>query len=197
MSPVPSLIDHLAGRAHEILVEWAADEWWPVLQDAAGAHLVRFASATGLPVIAALDFASDTGPLLAEGARALAVNAAAVLHRGADLAGQLPVATPVEEATHALTAQVDLLRGITDRSGVRIVARTPVRPLEYRRGCLTHDVYDAAWGTPPARYWLAHDVVAARRRELERRYRSVGLRPGDGHRITFADLPAGHEGGPR
>lgn len=176
--------DRLADEASQCLTEWKADASWQDLRERALAHLTRWPALLGAPVIACLDLARDGGPLLEQAARAMAIKAAGHILAGTDLPAMLPVAVPVEEAVNAFTAQVDLLRGITDRTGVRLVQHTPAEVLPYRAGCLTHDAYTAAWGEPPARYWLDHDTVTARQQHLLGLYTSAGLRPGS-HAITF------------
>lgn len=176
--------DRLADEAAQCLAEWKADASWQGLRDLALAHLTRWPTLLGTPVIACLDLASDGGPLLDEAARALAIKAAGFILAGNDLPAMLPVAIPVEEAVNAFTAQVDLLRGVTDRAGVRLVQHTPTSALPYRPGCLTYDAYRCAWGEPPTRYWLDHDTVTARQDHLLGLYTSAGLMPGS-HSIAF------------
>lgn len=184
MNAAQPMADRLADDARRCLTEWRADRCWEPLQAAALAHLRRWPSMTGLPVIDRLDLDSDTEPLLEEAGRALAIKAAAYINAGDALPAMLPVAAPVEEALHALIAQVAMLRAITDRAGVRIVQHTPAAPLAYHSGCLTHDSYTAAWGEPPARYWLDHDTVTTRQYYLARLYTRVGL-AADGHALDF------------
>lgn len=194
-APLP-LAEELAGHAGQILPQWTADAQWAELTAAARLHLIRWTTMTGTQVIDRLDLASDAGPLLDEAARALAMSAAAVQHRGPDLAHQLAFPWPVQEAIDALLVQADLLRAVTARSGARPAARTPVHVLDYHHACLTHDVYTAAWGEPPARYWLSSTIVAARRTELLRRFASIGVRLGEGHQIPF-DVADPRSGGGR
>lgn len=176
--------DRLADEAAQCLAEWKADASWQDLRDRALTHLTRWPTLLGTPVISCLDLTRDGGPLLEQAARALAIKAAGHILAGRDLPAMLPIAVPVEEAVNAFTAQVDLLRTITDRAGVRLVQHTPTEVLPYRAGCLTHDAYTAAWGEPPARYWLDHDTVTARQEHLLGLYSSAGLTPGS-HTITF------------
>jgi hypothetical protein len=67
---------------------------------------------------------------------------------------------------------------------VRLVLHTSTNVLPYRAGCLTYDAYTAAWGEPPARYWLDDATVAARQEHLRSLYTSATLTPGK-HNITF------------
>jgi hypothetical protein len=173
------MAERLAGDAHQCLTEWKSDGSWAVLTMHAQAHLMRWPSLLGASLVEGLHLSRDSRPLLEEAARALAIKAAAYIHGSDDLPDLLPVAVPVEEAVHALTAQVDLLRAITDRAGVRIIHRTPAAPLPYQPGCLTHDAYTTAWGTPPARYWLDHDTALTRTQRLNRLYAHIGITPID------------------
>lgn len=177
-------VHHLADEAHQCLALWKADESWRALQKHALLHLSRWPGLLGAAAVEQLDLSHDGAPLLEEGARALAIKTAAYVLAADDLPGMLPVAVPVEEAVHALTCQVDLLRGITDRAGVRVVQRTHTAPLAYHRGCLTYDTYCQAWGQPPTRYWLDHDTATARQEHLLRLYTATDLNPSS-HNITF------------
>ncbi|WP_405589684.1 hypothetical protein [Streptomyces sp. NBC_01190] len=184
MNQLPS-VERLAGTAQECLTLWKADSAWPTLTAAALVHLHRWSALVGITTIDRLDLATDARPLLVEAGRVLAINASAGLTSGQDLAASLPVPGPVAEAVYALMAQVTELRGITGRSGVRIIHHTPDHALPYEPGCLTHQVYNATWGPPPERYWLSHQTFTARQRELREQYAEIGLTL-HGHRHTFS-----------
>lgn len=175
--------DRLADQAHHFQTQWKSDASWTALQNHALSHLTRWPGLLGATVVERLDLARDGAPLLEEAARALAIKAAANALADDDLPGALPVAIPVEEAVHALTAHRDLLWRITHRTGIRLIQLTHTTALAYRPGCLTYDTYCAAWGEPPARYWLDHDT--ARQYHLLRLYTATDLKPGS-HNITFS-----------
>jgi hypothetical protein len=183
MNQLP-LPERLAGTAQEYLTLWRADSAWTALNAAALVHLHRWPALIGITTIDRLDMAADARPLLVEAARMLAINASACLNAGQDLAAALPVPVPVAEALYALMAQVTVLRAITGRTGAGIIQHTPAHALPYQPGCLTHEVYNAAWGQPPARYWLSHSTFTDRQHQLARRYAQIGLTAG-GHAHTF------------
>jgi hypothetical protein len=174
----------LADEATRFLVEWKRDDLWLEVRRRALVHLRHWPTLLGIQVIEQLDLTDDGAPLIEEATRALAITAAAYCVAGEDLAPMLPVPIPVQEASHALMVQVDLLRALADRSGVRLVHRTMSAPLPYRAGCLTHDAYRQAWDEPPARYWLAHETVTARQDHLLGLYSWIGAEPGR-HNIVF------------
>jgi len=94
--------DRLADEAHQCLAQWKGDDAWKALLGGALAHLTRWPTMLGTPVVDRLDLSRDGRPLLEEGARALAIKAAAYILAADDLADMLPVAVPVEEAARAL-----------------------------------------------------------------------------------------------
>lgn len=146
---------------------------------------------TGFPVISRWSLEADTPPLFHEGLRALALKAAVWAATGDDLAAEIPIAVPVDEMTHAMIAQSQLLRAITDRTGVRIVHQTDHEDTNYGPDTITHAYYTAAWGEPPARYWLDHHEVTARREHLAGLYEQIGMgRSGRQHSINFDAVPA-------
>lgn len=65
----------------------------------------------------------------------------------------------------------------------RRAARRP-----YRTGEFTHKAYTAAWGDPPARYWLDADEHTRRVGVVTELLDSVGLHDrGRRHTLTFAE----------
>ncbi|MEC3997203.1 hypothetical protein VSR01_28355 [Actinacidiphila sp. DG2A-62] len=182
------LPSQLAAEAPVILGEWTENPNWRALTAAAEAHLRTAPTLFGAMLIDRLS-PDDAPALISEAARMLALEAAAFVLAGDDLPGMLPVPAPVRDAVHALTAQVALLRAVTDRSGVRLNHRTPVRALPYTSACLTADAYTAAWGEPPRRFWLSAPVAAARRRHLTDLYGHLAITTSeDGsvrHTITY------------
>ena len=120
--------DALAREAQVVLMQWQADPIWEALQTSATSHLRRWPSLTGIMLIDQLNLDQDAAPLLESAARVLAMKAAAYA-LGSDTPPELlPVPVPVDEAIQALTEQTGLMRGLTDRSGVRIPS-TSLSPL--------------------------------------------------------------------
>ncbi|MYU08148.1 hypothetical protein GTY81_30610 [Streptomyces sp. SID8366] len=89
--------------------------------------------------------------------------------------------------THAMLAQAQLFARIAARCGVGIIHQTDQEHTDYRSGGYTHDCYRAAWGEPPARYWLDHEEVVRRRGVLAALYASIGMgSSGREHALDFA-----------
>jgi hypothetical protein len=181
-------IDDLAGEARDVLMYWQRDLIWYALKNSAQSHLRRWPSLTGIMLIDQLDLDQDAAPLLESAARVLSIRAAAYALGSDDPPELLPAPVPVDEAVHALTMQIGLLRGIAERGDV-CVPSSSLSPLRYDTGCLTHQIYQAAWGEPPARLWLDRPTIIARRLHLNRLYAAIGITlPAGRHSIDF---PAG------
>lgn len=147
---------------------------------------------TGFPVVSEWNLERDAEPLFVEGLRALAIKAA-VFHATADeKAAEVPIAVPVDEMTHAMIAQSQLLQKIAGHCGTLIIHQTDQEHTDYHAGSITHALYVAAFGEePPARYWLDHHEVTARREHLATLYARIGMgRSGREHSIDFAAVAA-------
>ncbi|RZU28308.1 hypothetical protein EV284_6474 [Streptomyces sp. BK022] len=146
---------------------------------------------TGFPVVSLWKLETDAAPLFEEGLRALALKAAVYAATGDDKVAEVAIAVPVDEMTHAMLAQTQLFARIAVRCGVGIIHQTDQEHTDYRSGGYTYDCYRAAWGEPPARYWLDHEEVERRRDVLAGRYESIGVgRSGREHSIDFATVAA-------
>ncbi|MFD0032564.1 hypothetical protein ACFVJK_30705 [Streptomyces sp. NPDC127172] len=142
---------------------------------------------TGFPVVERWNLEADADPLFWEGLRALSLKAAIYEATSDDAKSEIAIAVPVDEMTHAMLAQSQLLARIAARVGVVIIHQTDQEHTDYRAGGYTHDCYRAAWGEPPARYWLDHEEVIRRRDVLAGLYESIGMgRSGREHRLDFA-----------
>ncbi|WP_060952376.1 hypothetical protein [Streptomyces hygroscopicus] len=146
---------------------------------------------TGFPVISNWSLEEDAAPLFEEGLRALALKAAVHALTGDEHAAEIPIAVPVDEMTHAMLAQAQLLHRIAERHGIQIIHQTDQEHTDYRADSYTAECYRAAWGTPPPRYWLDHEEVERRRDQLAHLYTSIGMgRSGREHSIRFETLAA-------
>lgn len=142
---------------------------------------------TGFPVVARWSLEADAPALFEEGLRALALKAAVYALTADDQTAEIPIAVPVDEMTHAMLAQAQLLGRIADARGIGIIHQTDQEHTDYRAGGYTHDCYRLAWGEPPARYWLDHEEVVRRRGVLAGLYESIGMgRSGREHQLDFA-----------
>ncbi|MGW2100327.1 hypothetical protein ACWCPX_22015 [Streptomyces olivaceoviridis] len=184
-------VDAVAGAAREILDTIKSDREFPEFRAASLEYSEDWQCFTGFPVVERWNLEADSAPLFEEGLRALALKAAVWGATGDDQAAEIPIAVPVDEMTHAMLAQSQLLARIAARSGVSIIHQTDQEHTDYRAGGYTHDCYRAAWGEPPARYWLDHEEVVRRRDVLAGLYQSIGMgRSGREHGITFAPAAA-------
>ncbi|MGW4276670.1 hypothetical protein ACWEGQ_30975, partial [Streptomyces seoulensis] len=123
--------------------------------------------------------------------KALCLKAAVYELTGDENAAEIPIAVPVDEMTHAMIAQPQLLARITARVGVVIIHQTDQEHTDWRPDDYTHKVYRAAWGEPDRRLWLDSDTVAARLKWLDEKYTAMGFRKqGQAHsfRFTSEDL---------
>ncbi|MFE5159622.1 hypothetical protein ACFRNT_14100 [Streptomyces sp. NPDC056697] len=146
---------------------------------------------TGFPVVSNWSLEDDAAPLFEEGLRALSLKAAVYALTSDDQAAEISIAVPVDEMTHAMLAQAQLLHRIAERHGVTIIHQTDQEHTDYMSTGYTADCYRAAWGQPPARYWLDATEVAQRRQHLAGLYASIGMgRSGREHSIKFEELAA-------
>lgn len=182
-------------RAAQILDAIHADPEYGRLVDTCRLYDSDWTCMTGTVTIGRFDLENDAEPLIEEAFRALALkNAVFELTMFDEAAAEIGIPLPVDEVTHAVTAQSALLGRMTARTGVTIVHMTDLENEgpDYRTGGYTDACYQAAFGTvPPARYWL--DAAESERRKaiLKERYDSIGLFDmGRFHRITFDEAPA-------
>lgn len=146
---------------------------------------------TGFPVISEWSLERDAEPLFMEGLRALALKAAVFAYTNDCARAEIPIAVPVDEMTHAMLAQTQLLNGIASRHGITVIHQTDQEHTDYEIGDFTHQCYTLAWGEPPARYWLGHEEVERRRAHLGDLYQGIGMgRSGREHGIRFEELSA-------
>ncbi|WP_241844670.1 hypothetical protein [Kitasatospora sp. CB01950] len=131
---------------------------------------------------------TDKGPLLTEGLRAIALKAAVFALTGDERAAEVALPVLVDEMTHAMIAQPQLLARIAERTGFTLIHQTDQEHTDYTSGGYTHAAYLAAWGAePPTRYWLDKKEVDRRLAILTKKYDSIGMgRSGREHSISFA-----------
>lgn len=186
--PTPAIT---AARAKAILSAVMADPEFPAFEAASLKYDKDWTCYTGSPVIIRYDQTTDAAPLFAEGLRALAIKAAVYEATGDERAAEIPVAVPVDEMTHAMIAQPQLLARIAARVGVPIIHQTDQEHTDWRTGDYTHEAYVAAWGEPPARYWIDHDEVTRRLAILGEKYEAMGfLNMGQAHTFDFEPVAA-------
>ncbi|WP_232485668.1 hypothetical protein [Streptomyces fildesensis] len=182
--PSPHLV---AEAAVHILQRLEDDHEFPAFHKASLNYSDDWQCFTGFPVISKWKLEDDAPPLFVEAMRALALKAAVYALTEDEKAAEIAIAVPVDEMTHAMLAQSQLLHRIADCHAVSIIHQTDQEHTDYRHGDYTHQCYTAAWGEPPARYWLDHQQVEANRAHLAGLYASIGIgRSGREHTIAFA-----------
>jgi hypothetical protein len=178
----------VAERAREILAAVEADQEFPAFKAASLKYDSAWQCFTGSVVVAEYDQEKDKHGLFAEGLRALCLKAAVFEMTGDERTAEIPIAVPVDEMTHAMIAQPQLLARITARVGVQIIHQTDQEHTDWRPDDYTHQAYRAAWGEPDARLWLDSDTVQSRLSWLDQKYTAMGFRKqGQAHSFTFSD----------
>jgi hypothetical protein len=180
----------IADEAREIVARLESHRQFPEFKAASLNYSDDWQCFTGFPVIDRWNLEADAEPLFREGLRALALKAAVWVATGDDQEAEIPIAVPVDEMTHAMIAQTQLLHTTAAAVGVRIIHQTDQEHTDYHAATVTHDLYVAAFDQePPARYWLDHQEVEARREHLAGLYEQIGMgRSGREHTIEFATL---------
>ncbi|MFD0401693.1 hypothetical protein ACFVHI_26850 [Kitasatospora sp. NPDC127121] len=179
--------DKVGERAREILAAITADPEFSAFEAATLEYSSDWQCFTGFPTISQWNLDTDKVPLFAEGLRAIALKAAAYDLTGSETDAELALPVPVDEMTHAMIAQPQLLARIAERTGFTLIHQTDQEHTDYTGGEYTHAAYLAAWGTePPTRYWLDKAEVDRRLAILAEKYGSIGFgRSGREHAITF------------
>jgi hypothetical protein len=182
--------EEVAERARQILVAIKDDREFHAFETASLEYSEDWQCFTGFPVISRWNLEADAPALFEEGLRALSLKAAVYeLTGGNELVSEIPIAVPVDEMTHAMIAQPQLLARIAERVGVSVIHQTDQEHTDYTAGDYTHNAYVAAWGEPPKRFWLDHAETIRRRNILAKRYESIGLgRSGREHEIDFSTV---------
>ncbi|MEU5608473.1 hypothetical protein AB0H03_06895 [Streptomyces sparsogenes] len=178
--------EQVAEGASQILEQIKADIEYDAFRTASLNYSDDWQCFTGFPVVSEWKLEQDAAPLFEEGLRALALKASVHALTGDDRAAEIAIAVPVDEMTHAMLAQAQLLHRIADVHKIAIIHQTDQEHTDYTADSYTARCYRAAWGEPPARYWLDHDEVTRRRAHLASLYESIGMgRSGREHSLTF------------
>ncbi|KUJ69202.1 hypothetical protein ACZ90_12690 [Streptomyces albus subsp. albus] len=186
--PEPATI---AEAASDILTRISEHPQYDAFKSASLEYSEDWQCFTGFPVISEWKLEDDAAPLLTEGLRALALKAAVYQHTQDDQAAEIAISVPVDEMTHAMLAQAQLLHRIVSDLGISIIHQTDQEHIDYMGTGYTADCYRAAWGDPPARYWLDHTEVLRRRGVLGELYQQIGMeRSGRQHSIAFEAIAA-------
>ncbi|MEE1930892.1 hypothetical protein V1J52_22365 [Streptomyces sp. TRM 70351] len=189
MSTLPS-VESVAERAREILTAAETDPEFAAFNSASLQYSEGWTCSSGGPVISEYDQATDAAPLFTEGLRALCLKAAVYEATGNERAAEIPVAVPVDEMTHAMIAQPQILARITARVGAQIIHQTDQEHTDWTQNDYTHRGVPSRMGRPPARYWITHEEVTRRLGILRAKYEAAGFRRmGLAHSITFEPEP--------
>lgn len=180
--------ERVAKRATEILAAVEADQEFPAFVAASLKYDQDWTCYSGTPIISRYNQETDAAPLFTEGLRALCLKAAVFEMTGDENAAEIPIAIPVDEMTHAMIAQPQLLARITARVGVPIIHQTDQEHTDWRTLDYTHQAYRHAWGEPPERYWIDHEEATRRLGILREKYEAAGfLNMGQAHLIEFGE----------
>ncbi|MGW3572525.1 hypothetical protein ACWDSL_53315 [Streptomyces sp. NPDC000941] len=184
--PSPELV---AEGAIQILSLLKGDQEFDAFRAASLNYSDDWQCFTGFPVVSEWKLEKDAAPLFEEGLRALALKAAVHGLTGNEQAAEIAIAVPVDEMTHAMLAQAQLLTRIADHNQIAIIHQTDQEHTDYTADSYTAECYRSAWGEPPARYWLGHEEVIQRRSVLASLYETIGMgRSGREHAIRFEEL---------
>ncbi len=151
----------------------------------------RWATLSGLALVAQLNLDTDAEPLLREAIRILALRAAVRELTGSDTtAATLVAPVPVDDVVRVVLAEHPLCAQMADDVGIRLVQQTTEwTPSGWQHGNYTHHCYQAAWGEPDRRYWIDADETARRLTTLNGRYFDIGIHGGGRHTIRFEPRP--------
>ncbi|MFF0226436.1 hypothetical protein [Streptomyces sp. NPDC004629] len=178
--------ERVAERAQEIHAAIEADREFSAFKAASLKYDSDWQCFTGSVVVAEYDQEKDKHGLFAEGFKALCLKAAVFEMTDDENAAEIPIAVPVDEMTHAMIAQPQLLARITARVGVPIIHQTDQEHTDWREGDYTDQAYRAAWGEPPARFWINTAEVGRRLKWLDEKYAAMGFRKqGQAHSFRF------------
>lgn len=182
-------VHEVAERAKVILCLIAADEEFSAFRAASLKYSEDWTCFTGSPLVSKYNQVEDAPHAFAEGLRALCLKAAVFELTGDEEAAEIPIAVPVDEMTHAMIAQPQLLARISARVEVRIIHQTDQEHTDWRQGDYTDRAYRLAWGEPPPRYWIDQDEADRRLSILRERYAAAGFYDnGTRHTIEFGEL---------
>jgi len=119
--------------------------------------------------------------------RALALKSAVFeLTRGDEAAAELLIALPVDEMTHAVLAQHNIVTSLQVRIGVMLPHMTDLEEFGYELDDYTSRCYAAGWGTPNPRYWVGTAEAKRRLITLSDAYTGAGIHDlGRRHDFTF------------
>lgn len=179
-----------AARRMQAAVE--ADEEFPAFRAAVLAYNSDWPCYSGFAVISEWDIARDGEPLFVEGLRALLLKSAVFALTGDERAAEIALPNPVDDVTHAMLAQPQMLTRMTKRLGITVIHQTDQEHLSYDTAGYTHACYIAAFGDePPTRYWIDKAEVDRRLALLDAEHQKIGIRDnGLSHSFTFASEDA-------
>lgn len=182
--------DVIGPRAADILRTIQQDIEFGRLAESSQLYSECWATYSGYSIIAQWNQDSDKAPLFEEGLRVLAMKAAIwEATDGDEEAAEILVSPPVDEMVHAILAQTNLMRELSERLGFAAVHMTDREEFGWEAGDYTSEVYAAAgWGDMPERYWIG--AAEARRRQgvINEALKLVGI-GGNGQSHAFAFAP--------
>ncbi|WP_051367854.1 hypothetical protein [Hamadaea tsunoensis] len=180
-------------RAAEILAAIEADEAYERLRESSGKYVDCWATFTGYPVVARWNLEADKAALFGEAMKALALKAAVFALTGDEVAAELLLSLPVDEMTHAVLAQHNVVTALQARIGVLLPHMTDLEEFGWEPGDYTAQCYQAAgWGVMNDRYWIGTAEAKRRLAALDQKYASAGIHDlGRRHDFTFTPAVPG------
>ena len=186
--PDPQVVGQRALEVHTLLHQRDYTEEVDRLTAAIRSTPTCWATFTGFTLVARLDLATDTEPLLREALRLIVIRSVVAELTGDDnTAARFVGPAPVESMIHAVLAQ----HNSCDRLGQQLDLwflshHSSTAHAGYRPGDYLHHCYYTAWGQPDPRYWLDPDETRRRQNILAALYASIGIHDGGTrHHIRF------------
>ncbi|MFD7713587.1 hypothetical protein [Streptomyces sp. NPDC059786] len=184
--PMPTTVE-VGKAAAEIHAAFQADEEYAAFRRAVLTYNKDWPCYSGFATISEWDIATDGEPLFEEGLYALCLKSAVYSLTGDERAAEIPLPNPVDDVTHAMLAQPQMLTRIAERIGATVIHQTDQEKLTYITGGYTCECYVAAFGhEPPTRYWIDKAEVDRRLALLDIEHQKIGiLNNGLSHRFKF------------
>ncbi|ORT61932.1 hypothetical protein [Streptomyces sp. CB03238] len=187
--PDPIQVGEVAARIH---TAFEADPEFDAFKTAVLTYNKDWPCYSGFAVISEWDITRDGEPLFIEGLRALVLKSAVYELVQDEKAAEIALPNPVDDVTHAMLAQPQMLKRITDRQCIDVIHQTDQERLTYETGGYTHRCYVAAYGAePPVRYWIDRGEVDRRLALLDVEHQRIGIRDnGLSHSFRFESMAA-------
>ncbi|MGW7276517.1 hypothetical protein ACWGH5_39235 [Streptomyces sp. NPDC054864] len=119
--PQPHEVGEAARRMH---TAFEADEEFAAFRTAVLTYNKDWPCYSGFAVISQSDITRDGEPLFTAGLRALLLKSAVFALTGDEQAAEIALPNPVDDVTHAMIAQPQMLTRMTERLGMTVIHQT-------------------------------------------------------------------------